>query len=163
GRPADDVEAHRAILEGVAFVERLGLETLAAVGAPSRRHVLAGGGSRSAVWSSIRASVLAGRDVSLAGRGDSAVGAAVLAVVGLTAEPFGQAVDHLVAPTSPVATTDAEIAPLEASYATFLRLVATATGTEPTPAPTHPHLPRPQPGPPPRADAAPSEGIPHHD
>lgn len=130
GRPADDVEAHRAILEGVAFVERLGLETLGDLGAPSRRHVLAGDGSRSTVWAAIRATLLAGRDVSLAGRGDSATGAAVLAAVGLGREPFGQVVHRLVDPPRPVEVTDAEIETLEASYATFLRLVAMATGRD---------------------------------
>lgn len=154
GEPADEVDAHRALLEGVAFVERLGLETLAGLGAPSGRHVLAGGASRSPTWRAVRATVLGGgqvREVRAAGGGGSALGAAVLAAAGTSGEPFGDVVDAMVPPTTAVLPVPAEVERLEASYATFLALVTAATGT-------HPDRPEPQP----RAAVAPTEGTAAH-
>ena len=59
GEPASEADHIRAVLEGVAFVERLGYERLAELGAfPHRSIVVTGGGSRSPVWNRIRATVL---------------------------------------------------------------------------------------------------------
>lgn len=78
GEPAEDDDHYRAILEGVAFSERLGLEILADHGVELTRHIVSGGASVSPSWSTIRATVL-GRPVYRSHFGDSAVGAAFLA------------------------------------------------------------------------------------
>ena len=59
GEPRSRLDAYRALLEGVAFVERLGLERLQQLGVTPRRHVIAGGATASQVWNRIRATVLA--------------------------------------------------------------------------------------------------------
>lgn len=78
GEPSGVDDRYRAVLEGVAFSERLGLETLADHGVELNRHVISGGASASPSWSAIRATVL-GRPVYRSRHGDSAVGAAFLA------------------------------------------------------------------------------------
>ncbi|MET8660671.1 FGGY-family carbohydrate kinase [Streptomyces griseus] len=82
GRPRDEADAHRAALEGVAFVERLALERVERLGVPVLGPLhAAGGGSRSAVWTAIRATVL-DRPVRVVDRAETAFGAALLAATG---------------------------------------------------------------------------------
>lgn len=78
GEPTGSTDNYRAVLEGVAFSERLGLEILSDQGVVLKRHVISGGGSSSPSWSKIRATVL-GRPIFRARHGDSAVGASFLA------------------------------------------------------------------------------------
>ena len=168
GEPVDEVEAYRAILEGVAFVERLGLETLAGLGAPTLRHTLAGGATRSAVWNTLRASVIGGSGVDLPvvrlpdGRlpedrlpdvrlpvSGSAIGAAILAAHGLalTRDPaaaLATTVDRLVAVAVDVVPDRRESEALEQSYHAFRALLTRHHTTHPTTA------------------ATPAEGSTHH-
>ncbi len=95
GTPADEVEAYRAVLDGVAFTERFGLEALADLGVQSGRHRLAGGASRSAVWNRIRATVI-GATVTVPAAATSGVGAAVLAAAGLSGRPLAEVAAELV-------------------------------------------------------------------
>lgn len=83
GAPRDRIEAHRAVLEGVAFVERLGLERLQSLGVQRGTHRLAGGGARSEVWNRVRATVL-GCPVTIPRAGGSGRGAAVLAAAAVS-------------------------------------------------------------------------------
>ncbi len=54
GEPEDEVDAYRAQLEGLAYLERLAYERLAELGASRTRPVLtAGGGARSHTWSRV--------------------------------------------------------------------------------------------------------------
>ena len=78
GTPTSMTDRVRSVMEGVGFIERLGLETLAEHGASSTRHFLSGGGSKSAAWNQLRASIL-GTSVLVPRYSDSAVGAALLA------------------------------------------------------------------------------------
>ena len=58
-RPADDAQFLQGIYEAFARVEQTGFAKLTALGGPTLRNVRhAGGGSRSAVWMSLRASAL---------------------------------------------------------------------------------------------------------
>lgn len=71
----------RAALEGVAFTLRDVLEELGRLSISARRLSITGGGARSELWRRIVAEVL---DVPLAhSRGDSCLGAAILASVGV--------------------------------------------------------------------------------
>lgn len=81
GGLADEVERYRATLEGVAFVERLGYERLAALGAPAAAIVVSGGGSTSRTWNRIRAAVL-GMPVVEKASATTALGACILAASG---------------------------------------------------------------------------------
>ena len=130
GDPEDELDAYRAVLDGVAFTERLGLERLISLGVAPRRHVLAGGASKSSVWNRIRATVLTPLlPVWVAPAAVSAVGAALLAAHAVTeaGTPLSQTTDRLVAPPEPVETVAAQYEPLEAAYQHFVNLVADAT------------------------------------
>ena len=119
--PADQVDAYRAMLEGVAFVERLGYERLGQLGAPLHAPLrAAGAGSRSDVWSAVRATVL-GVPIVRPASADTAFGACVLAASGTIHETLAAATDAMVssdgAPIEPVA---GERDRLEESYARFV-------------------------------------------
>lgn len=129
-QPVDEIDAYRAVLDGVALVERLGLERLASLGVRSRRHVVTGGGSRSPVWNSIRAALVgpavadgAGPAVVLVDGAASAVGAALLAVAGLTAEPLVTVVDRLVPQPIPVVADERTAAAADDLWARFRQLL----------------------------------------
>lgn len=71
----------RAVLEGTAFACRDVVERLASLGVATDRVLLSGGGSRSRLWTQLRADIL-GRPHELAARDDSgAIAAAMLAAV----------------------------------------------------------------------------------
>ena len=106
------LERHRAWLDGIAFVERLGLERLATLGVASTDHRVVGGGTRSAVWTTIRASVL-GRPVSRPAEPSSAFGAAVLAAAALTGALPAEAADRMVRSAEVVDPDPAQTGPLE--------------------------------------------------
>jgi len=121
GTPDDDDERYRATLEGVAFVERLGYDHLAGLGAEAEPPLSsAGGGTRSRVWTAIRATVL-GAELEVPACAETSFGACVLAAAG-TIHPdldtAGRAMVRTVASVEPV---DAEADRLEDGYQ---RLVA---------------------------------------
>lgn len=73
---------YAALLEGVAFVEREGLEKLQALGLEQQGSLwVTGGGNRSELWLRIRASVL-NRPLAISRYPQPAVGAAILAAAG---------------------------------------------------------------------------------
>ena len=85
----DDASTFSAILHGVAYVERLAFDLLAATGFDVSGPVLfTGGGARNPVWTQLRADVL-GRAVQLPGHAEGAAGMAVLAAAGATADADG--------------------------------------------------------------------------
>jgi sugar (pentulose or hexulose) kinase len=95
--PGGRVDEYRAVLEGVAFLERLGYERLGELGAPLRAPLRsAGTGSRSEVWTAIRATVL---DVPIVrpASADTAFGACVLAAAGTLHPTLAEATDAMVA------------------------------------------------------------------
>ncbi|MFB9905641.1 FGGY-family carbohydrate kinase [Allokutzneria oryzae] len=78
GQPRDELERYAAILQGVAFVERLCFEHLAALGAPVGPTIrVTGGAVRSAAWTRLRAAVL-GRALEVPEVAQPAFGMAVL-------------------------------------------------------------------------------------
>jgi sugar (pentulose or hexulose) kinase len=75
----DEAEHYAALLQGVAFVERLGLAYFASLGADvSGPLTLTGGAARSRYWCQLRADVL-GRPVRRARQSEAALGMAILA------------------------------------------------------------------------------------
>ena len=84
GDTPDDLHTYAAVLQGVAFIERLAFEHLETLGAdPVRSVSLTGGATRSGYWNQLRADVL-GVPVELPAVPDPAYGMAVLAASGGT-------------------------------------------------------------------------------
>ena len=82
GETPDDLHTYAAVLQGVAFIERLAFEHLETLGAdPVRSVSLTGGATRSGYWNQLRADVL-GVPVELPAVPDPAYGMAVLAASG---------------------------------------------------------------------------------
>ena len=79
GEPTDEIDHYAALLQGIAFVERLCFDYLDLLGAPVDGELrLTGGGAKSRYWCQLRADIL-GRPVSLPENAEAAVGMAVLA------------------------------------------------------------------------------------
>ncbi len=120
GQPSDEVDRHRAVLEGVAFVERLAYAHLGTLGARVAGPVRsAGRGGRSRTWAGVRASVL-GHPVVMAEGADTAFGACVLAAAGTLHADLTASGDAMVAPGEEVGPVAAEIDALEESFARFV-------------------------------------------
>ena len=79
GDDPDRARVLHDLLAGIADVERLGFEALAARGAPLTAVRTAGGGARNPQWRALRANLL-GVPVLEAPNTDAAYGAALLAV-----------------------------------------------------------------------------------
>ncbi|MDQ3609824.1 MAG: FGGY family carbohydrate kinase, partial [Actinomycetota bacterium] len=79
GEPDDESDHYAALLQGVAYVERLCFDHLDRLGAPTDGPLsLTGGATRSRYWCQLRADVL-GRAVRLPEQAEAALGMAVLA------------------------------------------------------------------------------------
>jgi len=79
GEPRDEAELFAALLQGVAFAERLSFAYVDLLGAPTGGTLtLTGGGTRSRDWCELRADVL-GRPVRLVEESEAAFGMAILA------------------------------------------------------------------------------------
>jgi sugar (pentulose or hexulose) kinase len=79
GEPTDEIDLYAALLQGVAFIERLCFDYLDMAGAPTNGDLrLTGGGARSRYWCQLRADIL-GRQVSIPENAEAALGMAVLA------------------------------------------------------------------------------------
>lgn len=118
----DDPRLHAAILEGVAFVVRLGVERLTAAGVPPPgRLFLTGGGAVSPQWARLLAAALA---VPVAPRPLSgpATGAAVLATaaVDAAAVPSGEMEEEAPAASDEVLPDPPLVWQLDERYAAFL-------------------------------------------
>ena len=79
GTPQNEADGYRAIIEGIAFAERYAFEILESAGAQISGAIYsAGGGSRSVIWSEIRATVM-NRPVATVKDSGSDLGAAMIA------------------------------------------------------------------------------------
>ena len=121
GDPDDRAEKYRVVLEGVAFLERLGYERLRDLGAPLEGPLLsAGSGSRSRTWTAIRATALNVPIVTMASA-DTAFGACVLAAAGTLHDTLEAATDAMVSTAGPeVEPVAAERDRLDESYGRFV-------------------------------------------
>lgn len=120
GARGDDLHWYRALLEGVAFVERLGWERLAALGVPVTEPVrTVGGGATSAVWSRIRATVLGGPVVAVP-EASTALGACMLAAGGTLHPDTATATRAMVPGGTAADPVGAERNALEERYGRFL-------------------------------------------
>ncbi|MBO8192473.1 carbohydrate kinase [Streptomyces oryzae] len=124
GTPADDADRHRADLEGVAFLERLALERVAALGVPVEAPLYAaGGGSRSRLWTRIRATVL-GLPLRVADRAETAFGAALLAATGTLHPSLEEAASAMTGEGRLIEPVPGEKDALDESYGRFTQELA---------------------------------------
>lgn len=119
--PQDEVDAYRAVLEGVAFVERLAYQRLGDLGATLHGPLrAAGAGSRSPVWTAIRATVM-GVPIVRPESADTSFGACVLAAAGTLHESLQAATDAMVSTAGPeVEPVSDERGRLDESYERFV-------------------------------------------
>jgi xylulokinase len=84
GLTAKHTRAHmvRAVIEGVCYSQRDGLDIIEQMGVPVQSIRISGGGARSPFWRQVLADVLNKRIVLLETQEGSAYGAALLALVG---------------------------------------------------------------------------------
>jgi sugar (pentulose or hexulose) kinase len=79
GMPVDEIDHFAALLQGVAFIERLCFDYLDLLGAPVGGELrLTGGGAKSRYWCELRADIL-GRSVAIPEHAEAAAGMAILA------------------------------------------------------------------------------------
>lgn len=124
GDPADDVDLYRAAMEGVAFVERLAYDRLSSLGAdPVGSIAIAGGASRSRVWSEIRATVLQ-RPLDVPATPTSAFGAALLAASGTLHPDLSTAAALMVRHRHQIEPDQAQRSALSESYERFCEELA---------------------------------------
>jgi sugar (pentulose or hexulose) kinase len=96
GSPIDETDHYAALLQGVAYVERLIFDYLDLLGAPTGGNLtLTGGGARSRYWCQLRADVL-GRPVRLPRNAEAALGMAVLAASRASGRPLAQVTAEMV-------------------------------------------------------------------
>lgn len=120
GTPRDEIERYRATLEGIAFVERLAYERLAALGATPDGPIAASGrGSSSAVWNTIRASVLAVPVVAKPTAGTD-LGACILAAAGTMHPDLDTAMQAMTVTGEEVRPSEDDQPALHRSYDRFL-------------------------------------------
>lgn len=125
GSPADEVEAFRSCLEGVAFLERLAYDHLRQMGMTITGPITsAGGGSRSRVWSKVRATVL-GCTLRTVAHADTSFGACVLAAAGTAFPDVAAATAAMVQERSTVEPARGEAEALLLSYGRFVDGLAT--------------------------------------
>lgn len=108
-QPADLI---RAILEGVCYSQKDGLEIIKELGAPANIVRLSGGGARSPFWHQLFADIFNLRVATLATQEGSAYGAALLALIGMgeyanAADIARRAVREVVVKEPNVAAADA--------------------------------------------------------
>jgi sugar (pentulose or hexulose) kinase len=121
GDPDDEVERYRAVLEGVGFLERLGYDRLAALGAEAQPPIAtSGGSSRSRVWSRIRASVLA-RPVVAKASATTSLGACILAAAGTLHADLETATRAMAPEGEQVDPEESWVGALDANYGRFLQ------------------------------------------
>ena len=116
---ASAIDEYRAILEGIAFTERLGVERLTSLGVEPKRFLVTGGGSASSAWNSIRATVL-GHAVHRPQSHNSAFGAAMIAAASLTGESLTTVSERLVSIDASFEPDTKQAQALEESYQRFV-------------------------------------------
>jgi len=96
GEPVGEDEHFAALLQGLAFVERLCFDYVDLLGAPTDGELsFTGGASRNDVWCRLRADVL-GRPAAVVEESESAFGMAVLAAATTTGRPVADVASEMV-------------------------------------------------------------------
>lgn len=127
GKPANEIEEYRSILEAIAFTERYSYELLQQAGAQISDQIFTvGGGGKSDLLSQIRATVMNKQVVTMANSG-SDIGAAMLAYAATTCidQDLAAGLTQIKMPQTKVFNPDGrEKDALERNYQSFLQLTA---------------------------------------
>jgi D-ribulokinase len=119
GKPASPLEAYAAGIEGLGLLERLAYDMLQQIGLETGERVyITGGGTRSLLWSRIRASVL-GKTLYQPAVTETAFGAAVLAAAGCWHGSASRAAQALVKITRVIEPEPAWVELYHQRYAQF--------------------------------------------
>lgn len=123
GEAGDEAEQYAALLQGVAYGERLGLAALALLGAPIDGPIaLTGGATRSRYWCQLRADVL-GRPVEIPRHPHASVGMAVLAASAGRASLRATAAE-MIGPGELIAPRPDRVERFRQSFATLVDVLA---------------------------------------
>jgi xylulokinase len=122
--PESDTDEFRSILEGIAFAERLSYEILNESGGPKISLVnTVGGGSKSFLWSRIRATVL-NMNVITRPTAGSDLGAAMIALASWMKGDLGKNIERMPLQNGTVVEPNPyEKDKLEINYQKFLKLI----------------------------------------
>ncbi|MFJ4684919.1 FGGY-family carbohydrate kinase [Streptomyces sp. NPDC088789] len=137
GEPGGDADLWAALLQGVAFTERLCLDHVDQLGAPVRGPLtFTGGATRSAYWNRLRTDVLA-RPVHLPAHPEPALGMAALAAYATQgAASLSDITRTMVRVATTLTPTPARTARFAESYTRLITALETR-GWLPTPLATH--------------------------
>ena len=120
GEPAGEDEHFAALLQGLAFVERLCFDYVDLLGAATDGELsFTGGATRSRVWCQLRADVL-GRPVAVVEQAESAFGMAVLAAASTAGRSVADVAAEMVAVRDVVQPRPQHADRLKATYARFV-------------------------------------------
>lgn len=120
GSPSSEPERYAALLQGLAFVERLCFDYLSYLGAEvSGRVLLTGGATKSSYWSQLRSDVL-GRPVHLPDNAEPALGAAILASSGVTGRTAADVARSMVRITTTITPRAGYVDRFGVPYLSFL-------------------------------------------
>lgn len=120
GTPTTAAERYAAVLQGLAFVERLCFDYLDYLGADtSGRLLFTGGATKSSYWSQLRADVLS-RNIHLPDSAEPALGAAVLAAAGVSGCTTAEMAGRMVRVTKTISPRTDYIGRFAAPYLVFL-------------------------------------------
>ena len=113
----------RAVLEGVAFGLRDGLDLMVAAGMPAARQIrVSGGGTASPLWRQILADVLGAEIATVNTSEGAAYGAGLLAAVGAGWHPTVEAAASALVTAIPVAQPGPDAAPYAEAHALYREL-----------------------------------------
>jgi xylulokinase len=120
----------RAVLEGVAYGLRDGLDLMLEAGTPAPAQIRAsGGGLRSALWRQILADVLEAEIAVVATEEGAAFGAALLAAVGAEWFPTVDAATDAIVRVTPIASPGPDVAAYRSAHALYRELYPALTPT----------------------------------
>lgn len=119
GGDGSRADTYRSIMEGTAFIERLGVERLRRLGVEPRRFLATGGGSSSALWNTLRATVL-GATIHRPESHNSAFGAALIAATALSGETLAGICARMVITNASFDPDPTQTDALEANYRRFI-------------------------------------------
>ncbi|WP_460807051.1 FGGY-family carbohydrate kinase [Micromonospora zhanjiangensis] len=131
GTFTDDGDRYAAVLQGVAFVERLCFDSLRRLGADvSGPLSITGGATRSHYWNQLRADIL-GRDLLLPADSEPAFGMAVVAAAG--DGPLADTAARMVGPARVVRPRPAAVDRFTPTYHRFLDALCDRGYIDPAP------------------------------
>ena len=123
-QPISNADEFLSIIQGIAFAEKLSYEKLEAAGGPKISNIsTVGGGTKSDLWSSLRATII-GKPIMVRKEAGSDIGAAMLALAALSDPDLSKGLSEIKLQPGIEFEPNLKIkAELDESYAKFLKLI----------------------------------------